>query len=159
MHNSYSDIVDRIKEQPIWWDNNGVPRYEKFRPYLMPDIYADEAVLYLIECQGCGTEFQVAETHSFKDIMRAMRGVCSHLSEEEQKELIRKQSEASTLASQIKSGYLHYGDPPNTGCCGAGSTMNCMDIKVLEYWKKANFEWVRDSQLEIDLSDADWNNG
>jgi len=44
---------------------------------------------------------------------------------------------------------LHYGDPPRHGCDGAGDTMNCTDIAVLEVWHREGVgEWTRLSELE-----------
>jgi hypothetical protein len=57
-----------------------------------------------------------------------------------------------TLANLIKNKQIHYGDPPNIGCCSAGPTENCIDIKVLEFWRRKMLDWERDSGLEIDLS-------
>lgn len=31
-------------------------------------------------------------------------------------------------------GTLHYGDPPNTGCCLSGASMNSEPRRILEYW-------------------------
>jgi hypothetical protein len=44
---------------------------------------------------------------------------------------------------------LHYGDPPRHGCDGAGDTMNCDDIAVLEVWHREGIgDWVRLMDLE-----------
>jgi len=89
MHNNYSDITNLIEEQPKWWDENGVPRYETFHPNLLPDIYADEAVLYLIECQNCKREFEVAESFSIHNAMRIIqKHTCEHLSEADKEDYV-----------------------------------------------------------------------
>ena len=62
MKNNYSDITSRIAQEPDWYDENGTPRYGEFHPKQLPDIYANEAVLYKISCQNCGTQFKVAES-------------------------------------------------------------------------------------------------
>lgn len=133
MLHDYNDIRSRIPEEPKWWDESGVPRYVDFAPNHLANIYANEAALVLIACQACHTEFRVAfSNHSL--------GLVFHGAD-------------ATLSESIRSGRLHYGDPPNVGCCPAGATMNCDDLRVLGYWRRKDFAWVRDSTLEIDLPD------
>lgn len=127
MNHDYSDIRSRISEPPLWWDESAVPRYAEFAPERLSNIYAREAALVLIACQACGTRFQVA-------LSMAMR-------------------EPQALAMAIRDGSLHYGDPPNIGCCPAGPTMNCDDIMVLQYWHRPDFDWIRDSSLEISIEE------
>ena len=145
MHNGYEDILDRINENPTWYDENGTPRFGEFSPNQVPDIYSDEVVLYHINCQGCGKPFHVAESHSVMDDMRSIGNyICHHMTDAERIEKIKEVSEALKIEARIKAKSLHYGDPPNTGCC-SGTTMNCMDIKVIGYWKKSEnrMEWER----------------
>lgn len=137
---AYDDIRSRIPEEPKWFDSNGVPRYDAFSPEAVPDIYANEAVLYRIQCQACGLAFDVADELSSTDII-LKRGTPLH--------------------EQITTGSLHYGDPPRHGVNGdtghlcAGDTMNCEDIRVLEYWRRESLDWERDQRLEISLDDAE----
>ena len=70
MHSSYSDIMSRIDTPPLWYDENGVPRYDVFTPHLCPDIYAQQVVLLQIECQDCKRPFTV-EMHG--DVFHALR--------------------------------------------------------------------------------------
>lgn len=63
MHSNYEDILSRIKEEPLWYDTNGVPRYAKFEPNLCPDIYSNTVILMEIACQYCGQRFDV-EMHA-----------------------------------------------------------------------------------------------
>lgn len=65
----------------------------------------------------------------------------------------------------VKDGTIHYGDPPNVGCCPAGPTMNCWDLRVLEFWERGSksgdgqtdafdaMQWRRRADLEIELPD------
>lgn len=133
MHHHYKDIRERIAEAPLWWDEHAVPRYCAFAPKECADIYADEAALVLIACQACGHRFKVAMTWGMME---------------------KIQGKGRTLADNIREDAVHFGDPPNVECCPAGATMNCDDIKVLEYWKREHFEWVRDSSLEIILDET-----
>lgn len=115
MNNEYFDIRDRIADPPKWWDEFAVPRYCDFVPRQAANIYASEAALVLIECQACGTSFRVC-----------MSG------------------RGTQVADEIRSGELHYGDPPNVQCCASGPSTNCVDIRVIEYWRRGretNFEW------------------
>ncbi len=140
MHHDYKDIRDKIPEEPQWFDENAVPRYCAFAPTEVADIYAREAALVLIRCQDCQHPFKVAFVHNrMNDVMRHMAKM-----------------EPITLADLIRGKTLHYGDPPNIGCCAAGPTMNCDDIRVLEYWRKNKaLEWERDKSLEIPLDEVD----
>jgi hypothetical protein len=117
MKHHYKDIRDKIKQRPKWFDECGVPRYCTFHPDETNDIYADEAVLFIIKCQSCKEVFKVC-------LSRSITSSCS-------------------LYKQIKDHRLHYGDPPNIGCCPAGATMNSEAVQILEYWNKVDFKWNR----------------
>src|SRR5262249_25591661 len=108
------------------------------------DIYASEVALAEITCQGCGRGFRVAFSQA--------------------------NSPSTTVAEAIKTKTLHYGDPPNVGCCGAGPTMNSEPRRVIEYWHRhrqeyvqgnrivdssAYMKWTRDHSLEVDI-EPDW---
>ncbi len=67
MHQHYEDILMRIPEPPLWFDDAGVPRFDAFKPSDLANIYAREAALVGIECQACGTAFRVALTGGFAD--------------------------------------------------------------------------------------------
>ncbi len=131
MLHDYGDIRDRISEPAKWWDESGVPRYSDFAPRETANIYADECALVQIACQNCGTRFDVAFSRS--------------------KSFAVLEGDKATLADRIRDGSLHYGDPPNTACCLAGPTMNCDDLRVIEYWHQEKFESKRDETLEIAL--------
>lgn len=134
MHCSYDDIRDRIKDEPLWFDENAVPRYVPFSPRYISDIYAEEAALVEIACQDCHKKFLVAFSRS---VMDDIFGGPS----------------ATTLANMIRKKIIHYGDPPNIRCCPSGPTMNSDPLRVIEFWERNNLEWVRNKSLEIDVSD------
>ena len=142
MHRDYADIRSKINEEPQWFDDNAVPRYCQFHPSEL-DIYAREAALVLIGCQNCRTRFKVAFCRSQMDDMRDYRIYKDRIADYKPR----------TLAQNIREKTIHYGDPPNIHCCASGPTMGCDDIRVLEYWHKVDFEWVRDQSLEINLDD------
>jgi hypothetical protein len=126
MHQHYEDILDRIDEPPTWFDEQGVPRYGAFSPNRLSNIYAREAALAEITCQGCGRPFNVAMDSRYAG---KGRGLCD----------------------EIRLGRLHYGDPPNVRCCAAGPTMNSVMRCVLEYWSRDSelrTEWQRDPAYE-----------
>lgn len=200
MHHHYIDLLSAAKIPPLWWDENGTPRFAEHHPNMCPDIYADEVVLVVISCQGCGTEFPVQMSWSQMDAvrelaMRGTRGFCGQLLDrlanvlaelaltgspaEALKEVIAKRDDARayeppSLAQQVRAGTIHYGDPPNTECCPAGATMNCWDLRVVEFWARgfalrrirepenkdpsmaaAEYnDWTRVPELEIELPDA-----
>lgn len=135
MKESYEDITSSIEKKPLWWDENGTPRYWTFDPNITPDVYAREAVLMLVRCQNCGTEFDVSLTSS---ALEYSGGPKPHLDD------------------LIRSGMIHYGDPPNTFCCPPGASMNSIPVKVLQYWKRdrdAFFGWKRVTELEVEIED------
>lgn len=139
VNHHYDDIRSRIAEPPSWWDEYAVPRYGAFRPQDSADIYATTVALLRIACQNCGCEFDVAVSFDASD--QALR-------------------RRPPLEDQIRDGSIHYGDPPNVECCPAGPTMNCLDLRVLEFWRYVEtFEpgrsaWERVLELEIQLPDG-----
>jgi hypothetical protein len=136
MHENYEDIRGKISELPQWFDEHAVPRYCAFEPGRSADIYADEVVLAAITCQDCGHPFRVAFSQNSFDTYRR---------------------NGRRLADDIREQTLHYGDPPNIGCCPAGPTMNSEPRRVLEYWHRPNFDWQRDPALELKI-EPDWVN-
>lgn len=128
MHHDYACIRRRIDEAPKWFDEHAVPRYERFVPEDVADIYAKEAVLLEIACQACARVFHVCMTLGAVSMAE------------------------STLALQVKTGTIHYGDPPNVGCCPSGVTMNSVPKRVLEFWRKTEqCNWRRARKLEIGI--------
>lgn len=139
MHLMYSDILVLTDKKPIWFDEYAVPRFEPFHPDRAADIYADEVVLLEIACQNCKERFDVAM--SSERIDRLMRNT-------------------RRLAEQIADKSIHYGDPPNMDCCPAGPTMNCYDVRVIEYWRKGAdfpFDFERDATYEVEIEGEAWN--
>lgn len=111
---NYEDIKKRIKTEPIWYDSNGVPRYEKFHPDLCPNIYSHEVFLLLIACQDCGKRFLVE---------------------------MNSQIFSDQRFNGKKDPMPHYGDPPRHSC--VGDTMNCDDIEIRELWRQKNMTWKK----------------
>ncbi|WP_066705035.1 hypothetical protein [Celeribacter ethanolicus] len=109
MHVFYDDILSRIAEPPLWFDEHAVPRYADFSPEQAAKISAQEVVLLLIRCQACRRDFRDA------------------LSSSEAKPV---------LAPKIEARTLRFGDPPNVRCCSTGPAMNSISVQVLEYWFK-----------------------
>jgi len=138
--NAYEDIfalAERLGEKPRWFDENGVPRYCEHHPSSSADIYAVEVALVLISCQQCGVEMPVQMSHDLGDLLDRV---------------------PVSLAEAAREGTLHYGDPPahddGADYCHAGCTMNCWDLRVLEFWRRTGFEWERVAALEIELPGA-----
>lgn len=135
MHANYKDICELIDFKPVWFDECAVPRYCKFSPKRAANIYAKQVVLLRIRCQGCQHRFDVCMSWSQKDSV--MYGI-------------------HPLEKQISEGSIHYGDPPNIGCCPAGPTMNSEPVRVLQYWTANKFgDWRRDQDMEVDIP-CDW---
>jgi hypothetical protein len=124
----YDDIISRIKEPILWWDEHAVPRYVTFHPSEAANIYAREVALLQVDCQNCGRVFRVAMSS----------------------DMMAEALKLPLLSALITSQDIHYGDPPNVGCCPGGPTMNSVPRRVLEFWRRRlTREWERDKSLEI----------
>ena len=150
MHPLYEDILELAGgKEPLWWDDNGVPRFWEFHPKLVPSIYADEALLMIIECQACGRKFPVC---AWWDIGRYMYRHAKENTDKTGKE-IRILIDQSRLSYQIKNGHIpYYGDAPWHTIDGrqcAGTTMTTDTLTIKEFWAKEDFEWVRVPECEI----------
>lgn len=131
MHNHYRDILERIHELPAWFDDLGVPRYCEFAPVHLANIYAHEAALAEVSCQGCGRLFRVALSDAFADA-------------------------PYSLGDDIRLARVSYGDPPNVGCCAAGASMTSDMREILEYWWRdveVSNGWQRDPMRERPVPD------
>ena len=129
----YQDILTLTKRAPLWFDENGVPRYCDFAPRESADIYAQQVVLMRIRCQSCARKFDVCLSWCSVD------------------ELLRK---LPPLDKAIKDKSIHYGDPPNVNCCPAGPTMNSVPERVLQFWRsniRGKRPWTRLRKLEVDV--------
>lgn len=147
MNAYYQDIRSRIKEEPTWYDANGVPRYGPFNPDMSPNIYATEVILMEISCQDCSQKFLVEMNWSSMSQMfdrhaEPFFGRMKHwLNDKDKHEHFPP---------------IHYGDPPAHGC--VGDTMNCWDLRIVEFWQKGDyrnvgemFRWKRISEYEVEL--------
>jgi hypothetical protein len=173
MHHDYQDIRSRIAEEPKWFDEHAVPRFNNFEPSEIANIYAEECALVLIKCQNCDHEFKVAFSFGTLDKMdhgeTVLRNMLSELAWPQTKDayvVMRKEAYARawglTLAERIRLKNIGYGDPPNIWCCAAGPTMTSDTVRVLEYWRRyesdtegnvKSIDWTRYPELEIDLSE------
>lgn len=146
MHAYYQDIKSRIKDPILWYDCNGVPRYDKFTPELSPNIYAEEVLLVEISCQDCRSKFLVEFNWSMIDRIfdRHAESFTTDM-----REWLKRKPEDRHMAP------LHYGDPPAHGC--VGDTMNCYDLRIVEFWRKCKdkFGFERISEYEIELEKED----
>lgn len=154
VHHCYEDILSRIAEEPVWFDEHAVPRYCAFTPEKVANIYADEVALVEVTCQGCRRAFRVALSASAPATL--------------------SEWPAGPIGIKIREKTLHYGDPPNVWCCQAGPGMNSEPRRVIEYWRrrdpkydriegvrprnsKAYHTWTRHPSFEIEIR-PDWVN-
>lgn len=140
MKHDFKDILAATKETPTWWDENGTPRFSGINPKDCPDIYADEVVFFLIECQNCERKF-IVQTSSKKS-QRMLRNSMLNI------------SEPTSIEDAMRKGLLDvvdYGDPPIHGC--TGDVMSSYPIKILQFWSKLNAShtFERKYDLEVDL--------
>jgi len=136
MTQDYHDILSRISDPPLWWTANGVPRWCEFHPTAGSNPYAREVALLRIACQSCGHEFD-AEVTWYEH---------SHHWNGDREE---------PLSSPTRIKELHYGDPPNIKCCPPGYTMNCIDLRVLQFWSRDRARWERCPELEVELNNIE----
>jgi hypothetical protein len=130
MKTNFYDITSKLGE-PLWWNENGVPRYCEFNIDCITP-YSIECALVKIRCQSCHKEYVVS--------------------------IIRLPwYDLDTIQDKILNKNLHYGDPPNTECCLSGCTMNSDTLEVLQYWYlNKNLEWMRDNKYEIKFDVNDY---
>jgi hypothetical protein len=69
-HQHYKDILDRIDEPPVWFDDYGVPGSLATVP---GQHLASEPALGEVPCQACGRMFKVALTEAFTTTVRLQR--------------------------------------------------------------------------------------
>jgi hypothetical protein len=142
MHSYYEDIRSRIKEEPTWYDCNGVPRYGEFKPHDSPNIYANEVLLVQISCQDCRAKFLVEFNWDYT------QGLFTGRHHESFTTVVNLWLKDAEKAKHYPP--LHYGDPPAHGC--VGDTMNCYDLKIVQFWRKGEkFDFVRVPELEVEL--------
>jgi hypothetical protein len=126
----YEDVLAAIANghegDPIWYDENGTPRFATHHPEMCPDIYASEVALLEIACQACERVFRAQMSRS---------------------------SYSTQLRAEVKSGAIHYGDPPNADCCPAGPTMNCLDLRVVEFWARGSARKAIEASLHHAVPD------
>lgn len=142
MNTHYADILSRITEPPVWWDEHAVPRFCEFNPNVVANIYARYVALVLITCQGCGVEYRVAHSQGAMD---------RYLGYDE----TGTARWVDTMDVLVQNKRLDYGDPPNNNCCGVGASMSSEPRRVLEFWERPNFTWERRPDLEIAIA-PDW---
>ena len=114
----YRDIRSKLGT-PAWFDEHGVPRYCEFRPTNLANIYATEAVLFLVGCQVCGKGFLVAMSGAFP-----------------------------AISDLIGNNALDYGDPPNVGC-GNASMSSVPQSVLQYWSRPQMGDWRQDHRLEV----------
>ena len=134
MYQPYLDLRAEREDEPKWFDEYGVPRWCDFEPDAVNDIYANEVALIEIACQSCGRTYLMALSWNYGD---------------NQVSLTDRLTERPDI--------VHCGDAPcwpeNRQC--AGSTMNCEDLRVVEFWRRRSSGWERVPELEIVLPDGE----
>ncbi len=145
MLREYSDIIKRLGP-PLWFDDNGVPRYEPFHPS-MCGIYDEYVALLDLRCQRCSSSILVA-------VERRKYQYWPEIKE--------------TQLPHEKTGDLggfHYGDPPRHNMDGSyhnkgdgwgshcsGVTMTSFPARIIEFWfKNADHNWERDPAKEFEF--------
>jgi hypothetical protein len=148
MHRNYEDIIQRAGD-PLWYDDQGVPRYEAFKPG-MCDVYAGFVAYLRIHCQECLEELKVA-TSVDAGIVDVDLPIKPPLPPTSRVIQIGKPKEHTTNDPWQYVGDFNYGDPPDHHC--TGDSMGSVPMEIVEFWKRnlETQEWVRDSNYEFKL--------
>lgn len=162
---SYDDILALTDREPQWYDECRVPRFCEFHPSALNSIYAREAALVEVACQVCARLFLVAEKWDLLDY-----------------DLDQNNPASRPASERVKAGHIITGgDPPNHGYCNhrvegegeeglettrerargyppcsAGYCMTCDPVRIVQFWERSNFEWVRRPDLEIKFEIKDY---
>jgi hypothetical protein len=121
MHADYTDILRRVQQAPLWWDANGVPRFDRFRPEDSPNLYAEECVLLRVACPVCGAAFRV-EVNSGPFRRHALRDL-------------------------VRDGQIAYTSPPRHDC--PGDSRQSHTLAVVEFWRRDDLlSWLRERRME-----------
>jgi hypothetical protein len=122
MYPLYEDIRDRLGE-PLWHDQNGVPRYAEFHPDLL-GVYDVWALEMIVTCEGCGREFLCCS------------GI-KHYAGSGPFEIL-------TTPGQAMDYLLGWGDAPwhMLGDIGCPGTTNRADFTPLRLWHRGDAEWT-----------------
>lgn len=140
MWRDYADIIDKLGK-PLWYDDNGCPRYEFFKPEML-GVYDDIAVYFRLKCQAC--DFTEDVVVSSDKMQRYDRFKDKWFTPEEAIEWYKTP---------------HYGDPPIHYC--TGDTMNSEAIEILQFWIKptGKFGWERLKEFEGKIKTLDSETG
>jgi len=146
MFPAYRDILDLAEAAgatPVWFDEHGVPRFRPFHPDLL-GVYDCFALLAKLRCADryCGAEILVGAGWPRIDLSAVIAGA---------------DDAAVRNIEQLVAGFS-VGDPPRHNCPGAGETMVCDLVSIIEVWEQPGVsDWVRRTDLEgpVDDEDAD----
>ena len=139
MKTAYTDIIAKAGP-PLWFDENGVPRYTEFHPDRCVMMGAQEAILAEMRCQSCGTPLLVALTWQDKD-----RYIYGHA------------LPPLDRLTKVGGNNLHYGDPPRTGCCDHGGSMTTEFHRIVQAWIRTagpGHPWMQLDQEAIEAIGA-----
>lgn len=142
MYRLYPDLRARLGD-PLWHDDQGVPRYDPFHPSLC-GIYDSFVALLEIECQGCGQRFPVSASWDHGAAFISLRASVS----------VREDWwKSPVLPTAEDSGHFSFGDAPWHGehqC--SGTTMSTDVSRILEFWTRDGepcLEWRRRPEYEF----------
>lgn len=153
MHDAYDDIRSRIPEEPVWYDVDGVPRYDQ--PHVPLHLMGR------IKCQSCGQEFWVSLTDNIYH-MASYEGVVGYgdsnveVNQEENERLTEKRDGMTIVRNATLEEYdackhlrlrsnWHYGDAPRHDGC-VGETMNSIpEYEWSEYFPERTEEALKGS--------------
>lgn len=153
MKAGYEDILSRLGE-PLWYDYEGVPRYDSFHPNLC-GVYASFVSYNQIACQSCVKKFFVAvEICNFEIPPSFKFPIPPPIGEAQKIEKVVNKLDSSNFPSPWDQiGSFHYGDPPIHRCFG--DSMNSVPVRIIEFWQKGPLKdtpcWSRIPRFEFEI--------
>ena len=132
----YDDIRALTDAEPMWFTEDGVPRYAPFTPSML-GIYDTIAALAVVRCHSCGANIHVGIGRPRYRFTTTPGG----------------DAFVDEFSPQRLVAVWGPGDPPRHDCPGAGETMTADVVGFLQVWERRADEWARCSELEGVLDD------
>lgn len=152
-------MIEKLGE-PIWYDENGTPRYCEFNPqYCYP--YARVVAFFEIQCSHCEKIFKVATSTDLlneydKDFnIERLKSIINN------PQVINKVNDLYEVIDQYPElSLFDYGDPPfhwkdknlNEPCMGyASSSFTTKILAVYEWNLNKDLKWIKLNEKEISI--------
>ena len=135
----YDDIRALTAAEPMWFTEDGVPRFAPFAPTML-GVYDNFALLAAVRCQSCSQVTPVGA---------GITRFVFHVIADHQINV-----DEYTVERFVNEWTM--GDPPHHNCPGAGETMTADTVGLIEVWQRPHFEWERRADLERAFAEEDF---